>query len=146
MTTPYQYQGVWPDVESMVFAWLKPNLSGVNVAKETDTTFGTSSPSALMALPLVLVERVPGGRVDPEHVTETAAVDISCFAKDRQSAWNLYAQVNDWMLRSITQTTPVGTFDDVIELNPAGLVNYNNPNLRRVIVTYGISARAEATA
>lgn len=145
---PYQTGGadVWPDVESLLFSWLKPNMPGVNVVKETDSTFGTSSPNALMVLPLVLIERVPGGMVDPDHLTDTAAVDVSCFGATRGDAWALYAQAHMWILRARTQSTAKGTFDDVIVLNPAGLVNYNNPNLRRVIATYGISTRAVATA
>lgn len=153
MTTPYQTGGfdIWPDAEALVVSWLKPNLPDVNVRTETNTTFGTAKPDAAMTLPLVLVQAVSAGhgasttgRAD--RITETLTVDLTCYAADRAKAWALYHEAHAWMLRASTQVTPVGTFDDVWLETCMGIVTSSNPALRRVIATYGISARAQATA
>lgn len=138
---------VWPDAEALLVSWLRVNLPDVNVRTETDTTFGTPNASTQMRTPLVLVQAVTGGQpLTDSRQTETAMVDLQCFADSRADAWGLYHRAHAWMLRAKAQTTPVGTFDDVWLDNCMGIVNYTNPSLRRVIATYGIATRATATA
>lgn len=138
---------VWPVAEALVVSWLKPNLPGVNIRTETDTTFGTPSPSPSMALPLVLIKSVTSGNGTPASLlTEATLVDVECYDVTRSQVWALYQRVHAWMLRASTQTTPIGTFDDVTLHDSLGVVDYGNKNLRRVITTYGIAARAQGTA
>lgn len=133
---------VWPDIELLIRGWLVANLaSGLNVRTETDATFGTSTPNASMTLPLVLVQRVPGGSTDANHSTEDAAVDVQCFAATRAQMWSLYAEVHGWMLRLIGQSTAAGTVDNVLVSNGVGEINYANPDLRRCVTTYHVSTR-----
>lgn len=149
MTLPYQTGGldVWPDPEALTVSWLKPNMAGVNIRTETDATFGTGSPKPAMTMPLVLVQAVTSGQgLSPSRITETMMVDLQCYGTTRGAAWDLYHQAHAWMMRAATQNTLVGTFDDVWLDNCMGVVQHSNPNLRRVIATYGISARAQATA
>lgn len=149
MNLPYQTGGAdtWPDPEALVISWLKPNMAGVNIRTETDTTFGTSTPNPSMTLPLVLVQAVTSGQgLSGSLVTETMMVDLQCYGATRADAWSLYHQAHAWMMRALTQSTTVGTFDDVWLDNCMGIVQHSNPNLRRVIATYGISTRATATA
>lgn len=133
---------VWPDVELVVRSWLVANLpASINVRTETDATFGTSTPNASMTLPLVLVQRVPGGSLDANLSTDSAAVDVECFAATRAAMWTLYQQVHAWMLRILTQSTQYGTVDDIEVANGVGELNYNNPDLRRCVTTYRVSTR-----
>jgi hypothetical protein len=137
---------VWPDVEALIRAWLVANVaSAPNVRTETDSTFGTTSPSPSMTLPLVLVQRIPGGSTDDNASTETAAVDVECFAKDRAGMWNLYHEVHAWMLRLSGQSTAKGAVDEVTVANGVGEVNYANPNVRRCVTTYHVSTRPAHT-
>lgn len=149
MTFPYQTGGldVWPDPEALVIAWLKPNMPGVNIRTETNVTFGTSTPDPSMVLPLVLVGAVTSGQGQTgSRVTEGMMVDLQCFGATRGDAWATYHLAHAWMLRARAQSTPAGTFDDVWLDNCMGIVQHTNPSLRRVIATYGISVRAQATA
>lgn len=136
---------VWPNVELLVRGWLVANLaSGANVRTETDSTFGTTTPAASMALPLVLVQRVPGGSTDVDLSTEDAAVDVQCFGATRAAMWALYGEVHAWMMRLSGSTTASGTVDMVTVVNGVGEVNYANPDLRRCVVTYHVSTRPHA--
>lgn len=133
---------VWVNPLFVVRDWLASNLTGVNVRTETDSTFATSNPSPSMTLPLVLVESVTGGGLDPDLVTNESTIDVSCFAATQVDAWGLYNRANGWMVRIIGQPTQFGTVDDLTVANGAGLVNYNNPNVRRVIASYRLATRA----
>lgn len=137
---------VWPDVEVLVRAWLVTNLaSAPNVRTETDSTFATPTPDAAMTLPLVLIQRIPGGSTDANASTEEAAVDVECYGKDRAAMWALYAEVHAWMLRLGGQTTAKGAVDEVTVTNGVGEVNYANPNVRRCVTTYHVSLRPSHT-
>lgn len=137
---------VWPDVEALVRAWLVANVaSGTNVRTETDSTFGTTSPSPSMTLPLVLIQRIPGGSTDANASTEEAAVDVECYGKDRAAMWALYSEVHAWMLRLSGQSTAKGAVDAVTVANGVGEVNYANPNVRRCVTTYHVSTRPAHT-
>lgn len=143
--TTYPHVGqfvVWPDTELLVRGWLVANLaSHPNVRTETDSTFGTPSPGPSMALPLVLVQRVPGGSTDVDLSTEVARVDVDCFGATRGAAWALYREVHAWMMRLSGSTTSAGTVDMVTVANGVGEVTYGNPDLRRCVVTYDVSTR-----
>lgn len=136
---------VWPDIEALVRSWLVANLpSGINVRTETDATFGTSTPNTSMTLPLVLIQRVPGGSTDANSSTEDAALDVQCFGATRAAMWTLYAQVHAWVLRLPGQPTIAGTVDRVLVSNGVGEVDYANPGVRRCVTTYHLSTRPHA--
>lgn len=138
---------VWPSPEALVVSWLKPNLPEVNVRTETDTTFGTANPAPAMALPLLLIKLVTSNQGSPaSRLTRQWLVDVEWYAPDRASAYGLFSRMDMWMGRASTQTTPLGTFDDVWLSDDLGIQDYGNKNLRRGITTYGIAARAQATA
>lgn len=147
MGGPYEIEPyvVWPNAESVVYSWLKTNTTGINVVFETDTTFATPSPNPAQTLPLVLVERVTGGSLDPNYLTAYDVIDVTCFGATRADAWNLYATIHAWMLRLTSKATPFGVVDQVTVENGAGVVNYTNPNVCRVITTYGLATRAQSS-
>lgn len=133
---------IWPDVEAVVLAWLKANVaSQPNIRTETDATFGTPSPKPSMTLPLVLIQRIPGGATDANASTEDAVVDIEYFGEDRPAMWALYREVHAWMLRLSGQRTDKGAVDEVQVSNGVGEIDYANPNVKRCIATYRISTR-----
>lgn len=133
----------WPSPEFVVRDWLVSHLDGVNVRTETNTTFATPTPDASMTLPLVLIEGVPGGYLDAAKGTQVSLIDVSCFGATRLDAWNLYQQTHAWMLRLTSKSTNYGGVDDVTVENGAGVVPFSNPNVRRVITTYGLATRAQ---
>jgi hypothetical protein len=147
--TDFQLQPlmVWPDAEAVVRAWLVANVASTpNIRTETDNTFGTSSPGATMTLPLVLIQRVPGGGTDADGSTETAVVDVTCFAADRAAMWLLYREVHAWMLRLTGKSTVLGGVDQVLVSNGVGEVDYANPNLKRAITSYEVITRPFSSA
>jgi hypothetical protein len=142
MTYQIEPNIVWPDPEAIIRSWLVANMaSAPNIRTETDSTFGTSAPNSTMTLPLVLVQRVPGGGTDADMSTETAVVDIQCFAANRAAMWLLYREVHAWMLRLSGQKTDFGTVDLVVASNGGGNINYANPDVNRVVATYEIQTR-----
>ncbi len=132
---------VWPDIEALVRAWLVANIPGVNVRTETNASFASVTPDTSMTLPLVLIQRVPGGSVDANDSTEDAAVDVQCFATSRTDMWALYAKSHAWMLRLVGHGNTFGTVDNVTVSNGVGEVNYANPDVRRCVTTYHLSTR-----
>jgi len=144
---PYQFgpQVVWPDVEVLVRWWFMQHIPGTNVRTETDATFGTSSPNSSMALPLILIQNIPGGSLDATYTTQETALDVDCFAADRASTKALMATAHAWLLRLVGQPTPYGVVDDVTVALAPGAMNYNNPDLRRFTASYRIASRAQAT-
>lgn len=133
---------VWPDIEVLVRAWLVANVaSAPNIRTETNATFATPSPDSSMTLPLVLIQRIPGGQTDANASTETADVDVECFGATRAAMWALYSEVHAWMMRLTAQHTTAGTVDQVLVSNGVGEVNYANPNVRRCVTTYSIATR-----
>lgn len=133
---------VWPETEALVVDWLFTNVaSHPNITTETDATFATPSPNAAMRLPLVLVQRIPGGQTDANSSTQTSDIDVECYATTRAAMWALYTEVNAWMVRLTAQTTSLGTVDEVLISNGVGEVNYANPNVRRCVTTYSVSTR-----
>lgn len=135
----------WPDAEQVVVAWLKLQLTDVNVVTETDTTFATSAPKPGMAVPLIRVTRVTGGNFDLASVTEEALLDVECFGANRVGAWGLYRYSHAAMLQLTGQRTAAGGVDEVDVNNGAGEVNYQNPAVRRIVTTYRLAIRAQAT-
>lgn len=144
---------VWPDVESLVVSWLHTHCPDVNVRTETNPTFGTDSPDASMTCPLVLVSAVTSGSYNAaELASSTMLIDVACFGQNtpgmvngRANMWALHHRVNAWMLRALGQSTALGTFDDVYVHDFLGVVQYSNPNVRRTICTYAVTARPFAT-
>jgi hypothetical protein len=94
-----------------------------------------------MTLPLVLIQRVPGGTTDANLSTEDSTLDIECFAATRAEMWALYSEVHAWVLRLTGQATAAGSVDDVQVSNGVGEVNYANPTIRRCVTTYRLSTR-----
>lgn len=137
---------VWPDVEALVRAWLVANVaSAPNIRTETNSTFATPTPDPTMTMPLVLIQRIPGGSTDENGSTDTAAVDVECYGATRTAMWALYSEVHAWMLRLSGQSTPKGAVDEVTVANGVGEVNYSNPNVRRCVTTYHVSTRPAHT-
>lgn len=135
----------WPDAEQVVVTWLQQLLTDVNVVTETDTTFATSAPKPGMRIPLIRVTRVPGGNTDLVSVTEEAVVDVECFGFNRAGAWGLYRYGHAAMLQLTGQRTGSGGVDLVEVDNGAGEVDYHNPTVRRIVTTYRLAIRAQAT-
>lgn len=135
----------WPDAEQVVVTWLQRLLTDVNVVTETDTTFATSAPNPGMRIPLIRVTRVPGGNTDLVSATEEAVVDVEYFGLNRAGAWGLYRYGHAAMLQLTGQRTGSGGVDLVEVDNGAGEVDYHNPTVRRIVTTYRLAIRAQAT-
>lgn len=132
---------VWPDPEVLTRAWLVAGLAGVNVATQTDATFGTSTPNAWMALPLVLVEAVPGGGADLYSATAELVVDVSSFAPTKTAARTLAQQAHSRMLTIVGENTGKGYVDEISVDSMSASLNYSNPDVSRFIATYTLAAR-----
>lgn len=139
MTTYYQIGPFdeWPDLERVVVAWLTQQVSDVPTQTEVDDTLADS-------LPLLQVQRVPGGSSD--GVTEEALVDVTTYAGDRRTLWQTAQRAHAAMLRLSAQTVAGMSVDWCEVDNGLGEVAYANPKIRRAVGTYRLTTRAQATS
>jgi len=131
---------LWPDMEKLVVGYLKAALDGVIVTTETSAlgdTFGVS------VFDVIRVNSVPGGFSD--GLQQEATIDVQSFAKSRADAWTRARTVHALMYKLAGTRTPNGAIDDV-NADVPGESSYGNPNLRRIVATYRLTSRAQATA
>ncbi|MEU6872391.1 hypothetical protein [Streptomyces sp. NPDC046751] len=129
---------MWADIELAVITGLRPHLPGVRVVDELPD-------QVEKVLPVVQV-RVVGGADD--QVTDTATVDVQCFAATRGGMWQLTEQTRTAM-HALTATHVPGqaaVIDAVTTAARPAEVPYGNPALRRAVATYTVATRARATA
>jgi hypothetical protein len=119
--------------------WLRSRLSGVRVTDELPDKLESR-------LPLVWVRVVPGGGDD--RVTDSATLDIQCFAADRAAMWQLAERTRAALLDAEGQYVPeTSTVIDTVDTEQRpGEVPYGNPALRRAVATYVLTSRAQAPA
>jgi len=131
---------LWPDMERLVVGYLKAAFPSVVVTTETSglgDTFGAS------VFDVIRVNSIPGGFSD--GFQEEASIDVQSFAKSRADAWTRARLVHASMYKLAGTRTVNGAIDDV-NADVPGEVPYGNPNLRRIVATYRLTSRAQATA
>lgn len=140
MSVYLQPYDLWPDMERLVVTYLKASFPSVIVTTETSAlgdTFGST------VFDVIRVNSVPGGFSD--GLQQEASIDVQSFAKSRADAWTRARRVHALMYKLAGARTLNGAIDDV-NADVPGEVAYGNPNLRRIVATYRLTSRAQATA
>jgi hypothetical protein len=132
---------VYADVEAVVIGY----LSSLGVGRVT-----ARLPADLAAaLPVVLVERIPGGTDD--GITDTAHVDVATFVArepsnpNRAGAVDLAERVRAALL-ALRHRDVGGVLVDTVEtLTPPAWVDYADDHVTRFVATYELTLRAPLT-
>jgi hypothetical protein len=138
-------RGVFPNTEKLVIGHLARWLTahGMTYDVWSELPEGWEDDDQLHPLPLVLVERVPGGgRVgdrDAEYES-SSYIDVSVMTRTRPELWPIVQQIEVAM---ISFRASVGLIDTVNNPQSFGEVKYKNPRIRRAVASYEISARAQ---
>lgn len=129
----------WGDIEYAAMLVLRAGLPSVRVVNELPTNLETQ-------LPLVQVQILPGGGDD--QVTDTALVDVDCFAGTRTNMWDLARKARAVLLAASGQHIPGArvVIDSVETSSRPAPVSYGNPAIRRAVATYALTSRAQAPA
>ncbi|MFC0546931.1 hypothetical protein [Kutzneria chonburiensis] len=130
---------MFADVEAVVVRY----LSALDIGRVT-----TRTPANLAdVLPLVMVNRVPGGGGD-DGITDVAQLDVDTFtardpsAPGRGAAHDLAEQVRAAML-ALRHKAVGGVLVDTVEtLTAPCWVDYADDRLNRFVATYELSLRA----
>ena len=102
-------------------------------------TTGTVVPADLTShMPYVRVARFGGG---DDRFTDTARVDVDCFAATRVVAFSTAEEVRQRLLDYPHVVTDVGTLDYVSTLTSPHEVAWQDPDVRRFTASYEITAR-----
>jgi hypothetical protein len=126
---------MYADVEALLVAYLTPltGIRGVSVDLPADV---------LARLPFVQVNRVSGG---DDYITDSATVDVDCFAATRVSASAVARTVHAAMMR-LRHTAVAGVLVDSVEtISGPQWINYEDENLQRYVATYLVESRVCAT-
>lgn len=125
---------MYADVEALLVAYLTPlsGIQGVSVDLPQNV---------LTVLPFVQVNRVGGG---DNYVTDSALVDIDCFAATRATASMIARTVHGAMMR-LKHTAVNGVLVDSVEtVTGPQWINYDDENLQRYVSTYIVESRVGA--
>lgn len=97
--------------------------------------------NVLNLLPFIQVNRVGGG---DNYVTDSAMVDIDCFAATRATASTIARTVHAAMMR-LKHTAVNGVLVDSVEtVTGPQWINYDDENLQRYVSTYIVESRVGA--
>lgn len=119
---------VFPDIEQALITL----LAGFG-------TTGTVVPADLTShMPYVKVARFGGG---DDRFTDTARVDVDCFAATRAVAFSTAEGIRQRLLGYPHSVIDVGTIDHVETLTGPVEVPWADPNVRRFTSSYAIATR-----
>jgi hypothetical protein len=122
---------VYADVEALLVTYLASVPTVIGVAVDLPQ-------NVLALLPFVQVGRVGGG---DDYVTDSAMVDIGCFAPSRAAASAVARAVHEAMMR-LRHTAIGGVLVDSVETVTGPLwINYDDENLQRYVSTYVVESR-----
>lgn len=119
----------WPDVEELLIGWLRAR--GFDARDELDNQL-------LDELPVVQVERVPGGGDDGLRL-ERALMDVDVYAATSTEASAMAREIRRLLLSELRGSTlPEAVIGRVGTLTPPAKRPYENTGLRRYGATYEI--------
>jgi hypothetical protein len=126
-------EGMFPDVEAALIAWLSDRLD-VSVYSELPDDF--DAPFA----PCLLVNRIPAGGTGSEYES-TPTVEVTVFHLTRTDLWPLVQQT-EIAIRALPGRG-VSMIDQIMWPQEFGVVAYNNRKLRRAVATLNLVTRAQ---
>lgn len=135
----------YPNLVVLVGDWLATNLTTAGVKIETDPDLPTARPNLAYSLPLVHVERLPGGG-DDQYTLDKALISLTCYAPTVTAAIDLGEDARYQMRHVLPKLTLTGAFIRAVETNqPPVPVPYDNTAIRRVAATYRLIVHYDPT-
>lgn len=119
---------VFCDIEAAVIALIADIIPAATIAPPDLGSMG----------PFARVSRFGGS---DNLITDTARVDVDCFAATRAEAYAAAEQVRQRLLCAPHVIDTVGTIDRAATLTSPNEVPWADPNLRRFTASYSLTSR-----
>lgn len=125
----------WPDVEAGLIVACDAMITGAGVEH-----LPTSSdrPAGLNGARFVQIQAVTGS---DDGLTDSALIDIDCFAPDRVEARDLAELVRSWIIDLGGKLAAGVLIDSVFTSVRPHWVDYRNPSIQRFAASYRVTTR-----